>query len=205
MSRKRVVVFISGGGSNMVKLIEASKEADYPAQIVAVFSDKGNAGGLEKARSLGVETFSFERSAFPSKYAHEEAILQQLKKMAPDIICLAGYMRIISANFIKPYAGRILNIHPSVLPLFPGLHTHQRAIDAGVKIAGCSVHIVTEGMDEGPILAQAVVPVLNNDNADRLSARVLKQEHRLYPQALRHFIEAKDKLTDENQSMLSFG
>ncbi|UXM96296.1 phosphoribosylglycinamide formyltransferase [Bartonella sp. HY329] len=205
MSRKRVVVFISGGGSNMEKLIEASKAKDYPAEIVAVFSDNANAGGLAKAKSRGVETFGFERASFASKQAHEDAILQQLDALAPDIICLAGYMRIISANFIKPYEGKILNIHPSLLPLFPGLHTHQRAIEAGVKIAGCSVHIVTEGMDEGPILAQAVVPVLATDNADSLSARVLKQEHQLYPQTLRNFIEKKSNITDEKQFIISFG
>lgn len=205
MSRKRVVVFISGGGSNMEKLIEASKAADYPAEIIAVFSDKANAGGLDKAKLQGVETFVFERASFASKQAHEDAILQQLDALAPDIICLAGYMRIISANFIKPYEGKILNIHPSLLPLFRGLHTHQRAIDGGVKIAGCTVHIVTEGMDEGPILAQAVVPVLASDNADSLSARVLKQEHRLYPQTLRNFIDKKCNITSDQQSLISFG
>ncbi|WP_182419486.1 phosphoribosylglycinamide formyltransferase [Bartonella sp. HY038] len=205
MSRKRVVVFISGGGSNMEKLIEASKAADYPAEIIAVFSDKANAGGLDKAKLQGVETFVFERASFVSKQAHEDAILQQLDALAPDIICLAGYMRIISGSFIKPYEGKILNIHPSLLPLFPGLHTHQRAIDAGVKIAGCTVHIVTEGMDEGPILAQAVVPVLASDNADSLSARVLKQEHRLYPQTLRNFIDKKCIITSDQQSLISFG
>lgn len=205
MSGKRVVVFISGSGSNMEKLIEASKNANYPAQIVAVFADKANAGGLAKAKSAGIEVFIFERSHYASKQAHEEAMLLQLQQCAADIICLAGYMRIISAQFIQHYEGRILNIHPSLLPLFKGLNTHQRAIDAGAKIAGCTVHIVTEGMDEGPILAQAVVPILHDDSVECLSARVLKQEHRLYSQTLRRFIEGNKPKTDDSQSLLSFG
>lgn len=204
--RKRVVVFISGGGSNMVALAEAARSPRFPAEIVAVISDKADAGGLTKARGLGIATFAFQRRDYESKAAHESAILAKLAEIAPDIICLAGYMRLLSAEFIRPYEGRILNIHPSLLPLFAGLHTHQRAIDAGMKVAGCTVHLVTEGMDEGPVLAQAAVPVLGNDTADTLAARVLKQEHRIYRQVLASF--ATDALpggTDEAQSVLSFG
>lgn len=204
--RKRVVVFISGGGSNLVALAEAARAADYPAEIVAVISDKAEAGGLAKAKAMGIATFAFQRRDYDSKTAHEAAILAKLAEIAPDIICLAGYMRLLSAEFIRPYEGRILNIHPSLLPLFAGLHTHQRAIDAGMKVAGCTVHLVTEGMDEGPVLAQAVVPVLGNDTADTLSVRVLKQEHRIYHQVLAGFATGTlPGRTDETQSVLSFG
>lgn len=194
--RKRVVVFISGGGSNMLALLKATKAADYPAEIVGVISDKADAGGLAKASAEGIATFAFVRRDFASKEAHEEAILAQLKALSPDIICLAGYMRLLTARFIQAYEGRIINIHPSLLPLFPGLHTHQRAIDAGMRIAGCTVHFVTEGMDEGPVVGQAAVPVLSDDTADSLAARVLTVEHQLYPQSLRLLAEGKVRMED---------
>jgi phosphoribosylglycinamide formyltransferase-1 len=183
--RKRVAVFISGGGSNMLSLVDACTAADFPAEIVAVISDKPAAGGIAKAEARGIRTFVFERKAYASKSEHEAAILAALDEIQPDIICLAGYMRLISGPFISRYEGRILNIHPSLLPLFAGLNTHQRAIDAGMKIAGCSVHFVTEGMDEGPIVAQGAVPVMLDDTADTLAARVMTVEHRLYPLALK--------------------
>lgn len=192
--RKRVVVFISGGGSNMLALLKATKAADYPAEIVGVISDKADAGGLAKAAAEGIATFAFVRKEFASKEAHEEAILAQLKALSPDIICLAGYMRLLSGRFIQAYEGRIINIHPSLLPLFPGLHTHQRAIDAGMRIAGCTVHFVTEGMDEGPVVGQAAVPVLTDDTADSLAARVLTVEHQIYPQSLRLLAEGKVRM-----------
>ncbi len=192
--RKRVVVFISGGGSNMLALLKATKAADYPAEIVGVISDKADAGGLAKAAAEGIATFAFVRKEFASKEAHEEAILSQLEALSPDIICLAGYMRLLSGHFIQAYEGRIINIHPSLLPLFPGLHTHQRAIDAGMRIAGCTVHFVTEGMDEGPVVGQAVVPVLTDDTADSLAARVLTIEHQIYPQSLRLVAEEKVRM-----------
>ncbi|TXH80842.1 MAG: phosphoribosylglycinamide formyltransferase [Rhizobium sp.] len=194
--RKRVVVFISGGGSNMLALLKATKAADYPAEIVGVISDKSDAGGLAKAAAEGITTFAFVRKEFASKEAHEEAILSQLQALSPDIICLAGYMRLLSGRFIQAYEGRIINIHPSLLPLFPGLHTHQRAIDAGMRIAGCTVHFVTEGMDEGPVVGQAAVPVLTDDTADSLAARVLTVEHQIYPQSLRLVAEGKVRMED---------
>ena len=192
--RKRVVVFISGGGSNMLALLKATKAADYPAEIVGVISDKADAGGLAKAAAEGIATFAFVRREFASKEAHEEAILSQLEGLSPDIICLAGYMRLLSARFIQAYEGRIINIHPSLLPLFPGLHTHQRAIDAGMRIAGCTVHFVTEGMDEGPVVGQAAVPVLTDDTAGSLAARVLTVEHQIYPQSLRLLAEGSIRM-----------
>lgn len=189
--RKRAVVFISGSGSNMMALVAAAKAADYPAEIVGVISDKVDAGGLAKAAAEGIATFAFPRKDYASKDAHEAAIFSALDELKPDILCLAGYMRLLTATFIQRYQGRMLNIHPSLLPLFPGLHTHQRAIDAGMRIAGCTVHFVTEGMDEGPTIGQAAVPVLSGDTAESLAARVLTIEHQIYPQALRLFAEGR--------------
>lgn len=196
-ARKRVVVFISGGGSNMLALVKAASEPDFPAEIVGVISDKADAGGLAKAAALGIPTFSFVRKEYDSKDAHEAAILSALESLSPDIICLAGYMRLLSATFINPYEGRIINIHPSLLPLFPGLHTHQRAIDAGMKEAGCTVHFVTEGMDEGPVIAQVTVPILAGDTAETLAARVLVVEHRTYPEALRQFAAGTVRMKED--------
>jgi len=194
--RKRVVVFISGGGSNMLALVAAAKAADFPAEIVGVISDKADAGGLAKAAAEGIPAFAFVRKDYAGKEAHEAAIFEALDTLSPDILCLAGYMRLLSATFIQRYEGRMINIHPSLLPLFPGLHTHQRAIDAGMRIAGCTVHFVTEGMDEGPVIGQAAVPVLSGDTADTLAGRVLTVEHQLYPQALRLFAEGKVRMED---------
>lgn len=195
-ARKRVVAFISGGGSNMLALAKATQAPDYPAEIVAVFSDKAEAGGLAKAEALGIPTRAFLRKDFASKEAHEAAILEALDALSPDLVCLAGYMRLLSGTFINRYEGRILNIHPSLLPLFPGLHTHQRAIDAGMRIAGCTVHFVTEGMDEGPVIVQAAVPVLPGDTSDTLAGRVLTVEHRAYPLGLRLVAEGKVRMED---------
>lgn len=194
--KKRIAVFISGGGSNMLKLAEAAREPAYPAEIVAVMSDKADAGGLAKAQTLGIPALSFVRKDFASKEAHEDAILAELEHLSPDLICLAGYMRLLSSAFIKRYEGRILNIHPSLLPLFPGLNTHQRALDAGMKIAGCTVHFVTEGMDEGPIITQAAVPILAGDTADSVAERVLAVEHKSYPLALKLVAEGKVSMRD---------
>lgn len=193
--RKRVAVFISGGGSNMLALADACARPDFPAEIVAVFSDKASAGGLAKAEARGIQAFAFPRKDFSDKAAHEAAILAALADVQPDIICLGGYMRLFSGDFISRFGKPILNIHPALLPLFPGLHTHQRALDAGMKIAGCTVHFVTEGMDEGPIVAQAAVPVVGGDSAETLAARVLTVEHRLYPLALK--LLAQDKVRME--------
>lgn len=193
-ARKRVAVLISGGGSNMLALADACAQTDFPAEIVGVISDKKSAGGLSKAEARGIATFAFERKDFASKVEHEAAVLSALDDLQPDVVCLAGYMRLLSADFIRPYAGRILNIHPSLLPLFPGLHTHQRALDAGVRVAGCTVHFVTEGMDEGPVVAQAVVPVLPGDTSETLAARVLTVEHQTYPLALKLVAEGRVRM-----------
>ncbi|RCL00298.1 MAG: phosphoribosylglycinamide formyltransferase [Candidatus Tokpelaia sp. JSC085] len=204
--RTRVVVLISGHGSNMEALIKAAEMPDYPAFIVAVISDRPDAIGLEKAKKRNIPVHLIDRANFASKTQHEKAILQILDNYQADIICLAGYMRLISSYLITPYYDRILNIHPSLLPLFPGLETHQRAIDSGIRITGCTVHIVTEEIDQGLILAQAAVPIYRDDSKDTLARRVLKAEHCLYPTALHYFICEKKASVPihENQILFSF-
>lgn len=204
MTRKRAAIMISGGGSNMAALIAASKAPDYPVEFVGVISDYRYAGGLAKAEAAGVPAIAFERKDYASKAAHEAAILARLASLDLDLVCLAGYMRLLSADFISAWRGRIVNIHPSLLPLFPGLNTHQRAIDAGARLAGCSVHFVTEGVDDGPLVAQAAVPVLEGDTAETLAARVLKAEHKLYPAALRKVVGGA-LATDGDAQLFSFG
>lgn len=184
---KRVAILISGGGSNMVKLVQ-SMTGDHPARAVLVGSNDPQAGGLATAEAMGVPTFSVDHRAFKGdRAAFEAALLQPLLAAQPDILCLAGFMRILTPDFVKRFQGRMLNIHPSLLPKYPGLHTHQRALDAGDAEAGASVHLVTPELDAGPILGQARVPVLPGDSAQTLAARVLAQEHRLYPEVLRRF------------------
>ncbi|RCW88666.1 phosphoribosylglycinamide formyltransferase [Paracoccus lutimaris] len=186
---KRVAILISGGGSNMVKLVE-SMTGDHPARAVIVGSNDPQAGGLAKAAAMGVPTFAVDHRAYKGdRPAFEAALLEPLLAAEPDILCLAGFMRILTPDFVQRFEGRMLNIHPSLLPKYPGLHTHQRALDAGDAEAGASVHLVTPELDAGPILGQARVPVLPGDSAETLAARVLTQEHRLYPQVLRRFAQ----------------
>jgi formyltetrahydrofolate-dependent phosphoribosylglycinamide formyltransferase len=182
----RVAILISGRGSNMVSLLQAAATPDYPADIVLVVSNTPDAPGLARAREAGVETLAIDHRVFGrDRAAHEAAIDDALRARDIGLVCLAGYMRLLSPLLVDRWAGRMLNIHPSLLPAFPGLHTHARALAAGVKLHGCTVHLVTQGMDEGPILAQAAVPVLPGDTEATLAARVLAQEHGLYPLALR--------------------
>ncbi|MBX4335567.1 phosphoribosylglycinamide formyltransferase [Bartonella raoultii] len=202
--KKKVVVFISGNGSNMVALVKASKQQEYPAEIIAVICDNPHAKGIEKAQNSNLPVHVIARKSHPTKEAHEESIFTVLSQYQPDLICFAGYMRLISSRFVKLYEGRILNIHPSLLPSFKGLKTHERVLQAGVKITGCTVHLVTEDMDEGKILAQAAVPVCHNDTTESLAQRVLKAEHKLYPEALKAFIDGKDNMIDMQQQLLSF-
>lgn len=184
---KRVAILLSGGGSNMVRLVESMGEG-HPAKPVLVMSNDPNAGGLAKAAAMGVPVASVDHKPFGKDRAAFEAVLiEHLEAADPDILCLAGFMRILTPDFIRHFEGRMLNIHPSLLPKYKGLHTHERAIAAGDTEAGCSVHEVTAELDGGPILGQAKVPVLAEDTADTLAARVLLQEHRLYPEALRLF------------------
>lgn len=185
---KRVAILISGGGSNMIALAR-SMQGDHPARPVLVLSNDPSAKGMERAAALGIPVAAVDHRPFKGdRAAFEAALVQQLDAAAPDVICLAGFMRILTADFTGRYAGRMLNIHPSLLPKYPGLHTHQRALDAGDAEAGCTVHEVTSVLDDGPILGQARVPVLPGDDADSLAARVLVQEHALYPAVLRRYV-----------------
>ncbi|TPW32071.1 phosphoribosylglycinamide formyltransferase [Pararhizobium mangrovi] len=182
--RVRVAVLISGRGSNMAALLAAAGNEEFPAHIAVVIADRADAAGLATADAAGIPAMAVPRRDYSDKAAHEAAIEAQLHRHDIDLVCLAGFMRLLSGAFVARWQGRILNIHPSLLPLFPGLDTHARALAAGVRLHGCSVHFVTEGMDEGPIVAQAAVPVECHDTAQTLSERVLAAEHRLYPAAL---------------------
>jgi phosphoribosylglycinamide formyltransferase 1 len=187
--QKRVAILISGGGSNMVALVQAMV-ADFPARPVLVFSNNPEAGGLAKAQALGVPVAAVDHRPFgKDRAAFERELGKALDEAHPDIICHAGFMRILTPAFVARYAGQMLNIHPSLLPKYPGLHTHQRAMEAGDSEAGCTVHEVTADLDAGPILGQAAVPILPDDTPETLAARVLVEEHRLYPAMLRHFAE----------------
>lgn len=184
---KRVAILISGGGSNMIRLLQ-DMTGDHPARPVLVASNDPQAGGLARAAELGVPTASVDHRDFPRDRAgFEQALLQPLLAARPEIICLAGFMRILTPEFVQRFQGRMLNIHPSLLPKYPGLDTHARAIAAGDAEAGCTVHLVTPELDAGPALGQARVPILPGDDAATLAARVLVQEHRLYPAVLRRF------------------
>lgn len=182
---KRIVILISGRGSNMRSIVEACSSEGWPAQVVAVLSNRPGAGGLAFAAEHGIATQVVDHKAFATREAFDEALAQAIDAHAPDLVVLAGFMRILGGEFVRRYEGRMLNIHPSLLPAFPGLHTHQRAIDAGCKLAGATVHFVTPELDHGPIVLQAVVPVLPGDDEDALSARVLEREHIVYPLAVR--------------------
>lgn len=184
MSRKRVAILISGRGSNMQALIQAANSPDYPAEIVGVFSNKADAPGLEYARNHGIPTVTDSHKAYPTREAFDAEIDRVLTNWRTDIVCLAGFMRILSTPFAEKWTGRMLNIHPSLLPKFKGLHPHQQALDAGETVHGCTVHWVIPALDDGPTILQAEVPILPGDTAETLAARTLIAEHQLYPRAL---------------------
>ncbi|MBB4797342.1 formyltetrahydrofolate-dependent phosphoribosylglycinamide formyltransferase [Brevundimonas bullata] len=187
--KTRVAVLISGSGTNMASLIAAGQAADAPYEVVVVISNVADVAGLEKARAAGVEALTVEHKPFgKDREAHERAINALLVERDVEVIALAGYMRLLTPWLVQKWAGRMLNIHPSLLPLYPGLNTHARAIEAGDAEAGCTVHVVTEGVDEGPVLGQARVPILPGDTPDALAERVKAAEHTLYPQALAAFV-----------------
>lgn len=185
MSRKRVGILISGRGSNMSALIDAAKALDYPAEIVGVLSNRAAAPGLAVAAAEGIATASLAQSRFPSRDMFEDVMTQTLESWDVDFVCLAGFMRILGEDFVNHWAGRMINIHPSLLPLYKGLDTHARALADGATTHGCTVHFVTPGLDEGAAILQATVPVLPGDTPETLAARVLMEEHRIYPEALR--------------------
>ena len=191
-----VVVLLSGTGSNLQALIDSTRTGDSPVRIAAVISNRSDAYGLQRARDAGIDTRSLDHKAFDGREAFDSALIELIDAFAPKLVVLAGFMRILSADFVRHYEGRLLNIHPSLLPKYKGMHTHQRALDAGDSEHGCSVHFVTEELDGGPLVVQAVVPVESGDSAQTLAQRVHTQEHRIYPLAVRWFAEGRLILGD---------
>ena len=189
---KSVVILISGRGSNMRSIVEAGLAAD----IRAVISNRPDAAGLDYARERGIATAVVDHRNYPDRAHFDRALAAEIDRHAPDLVVLAGFMRILTPEFVDHYSGRMINIHPSLLPAFTGLHTHRRAIEAGCRVAGVTVHFVTGELDGGPIIAQAAVPVLAGDDENTLAARVLKQEHVLYPQVVRWFVDGRLSLRD---------
>jgi phosphoribosylglycinamide formyltransferase-1 len=189
---KNIVILISGSGSNMAAIVRAAKQGQWDerlsARVAAVVSNRADAQGLAFAQDHGIPTVVLDHKAFASREDFDAALMAEIDRLSPDLVVLAGFMRILTPGFVAHYAGRLLNIHPSLLPAFPGLNTHQRAIDAGCQFAGATVHQVTAELDHGGILVQAVVPVLADDTADTLAARVLTQEHLIYPRAVARFL-----------------
>lgn len=196
-AKKRVGILISGRGSNMMSLIEASNAPGYPAQIAIVISNRPEAAGLARARDAGIEAIGLDHRAFTTRDAFDEAMHAALMTARVEIVCSAGFMRILSSRFVERWRDRLLNIHPSLLPLFKGLHPQRQALEAGVKISGCSVHFVRPEMDSGPIVAQAAVPVLEGDTEATLEARILQAEHVLYPSALRLVADGQVRIEHE--------
>jgi phosphoribosylglycinamide formyltransferase 1 len=186
-----VVVLLSGTGSNLQALIDSTRTGDSPARIAAVISNRSDAYGLQRARDAGIATRTLDHKAFEGREAFDSALIELIDTFNPKLVVLAGFMRILSADFVRHYAGRLLNIHPSLLPKYKGMHTHQRALDAGDSEHGCSVHFVTEELDGGPLVVRAVVPVESDDSAQTLAQRVHTQEHRIYPLAVRWFAEGR--------------
>jgi phosphoribosylglycinamide formyltransferase-1 len=209
----KVGVLISGRGSNMEALLSAAAAPDYPAEIVLVISNRPQAAGLQTARDLGIPAQAIDHKAVDDHQAFEIELTKALAAAGVELVALAGFMRVLTASFVARWHDRLINIHPSLLPLFPGLDTHERALDAGVKLHGCTVHFVRAEMDAGPIIGQAAVPVLADDDADSLAARVLTAEHRLYPHCLRLIAEGRvrvegdrariEGLTDEGAVLIN--
>ena len=191
-----IVILISGRGSNMEAIVHAAQKEAWPAKIAAVISNRPNAEGLDFARSHGIQTAVLDHSLFKDRASFDAELIKLIDSYSPDLVVLAGFMRILTGGFVKHYEGRLLNIHPSLLPLFPGLSTHQQALEAGVKEHGATVHFVTEALDHGPMVIQASVPVFSDDTPDLLAKRVLKQEHVIYPRAVRWFIDNRLTISD---------
>lgn len=201
--RLRLGVLISGRGSNLQALIDAAKDPAYPAAVALVISNKADAPGLDRARAAGIDTLVLRPKDFADKAAHEAAMTAALEAAGVGLVCLAGYMRLLSPYFVEVWRDRLINIHPSLLPAFPGLDTHQKAMETGVRFHGCTVHFVRVEMDTGPIIVQAAVPVADDDTSDSLAARVLTQEHRAYPLAVR--LIAEGRVTVEGNRVLVRG
>lgn len=199
---KRIVILISGRGSNMRCVVEACAREQWQAQVAAVISNRPDAAGLGYARSMGIAAQTVDHKAHPDRDGFDRALAQAIDRHRADVVLMAGFMRMVGADFAKRYEGRMLNIHPSLLPAFPGLHTHQKAIDAGCTIAGATVHFVTPALDHGPIVIQCAVPVKPDDTADSLAARVLEKEHVIYPRAVRWLLDGKLRIVGERVEQL---
>ena len=195
-AEKSIVILISGRGSNMASLLSAVASGKLPVRIAGVISNRPDAQGLVMAAAHGVPTCVVDHQQFAEREAFDTAMAAAIDQLAPDLVVLAGFMRILTDGFVQHFAGRLMNIHPSLLPSFPGLHTHRRALEAGVRIHGCTVHFVTPTLDHGPVIVQAAVPVLDGDDEAGLAARVLAQEHQVYPMAVRWFAEGRLRLAD---------
>jgi phosphoribosylglycinamide formyltransferase 1 len=197
MLRRKVAILISGRGSNMAALVAAARDPNYPAEIVLVISSRKDAPGLDRAEEAGIETAVLDPKRFPSRNAYDDALDTRLKAAGIDIVCLAGFMRLLTPAFVNAWRDRLINIHPSLLPLFPGLNTHASALAAGVKIHGCTVHYVRAEVDSGPIIVQAAVPVFLGDTPEMLADRVLVAEHHIYPMALSLVALDRARVVDE--------
>lgn len=196
---KRIVILISGRGSNMEAILRAATEEQWQAQVVAVISNKADAAGLGTAKAAGVAAHSIDHMAYPDREQFDQALSVLIDEFSPDLVVLAGFLRILTPAFVAHYHGRLLNIHPSLLPSFPGLDTHRRALVAGVKFHGATVHFVTAELDHGPVIDQAVVPVLDTDTEHTLAARVLVEEHKMYPRVVKDVIEGRYVLTNDGR------
>jgi len=194
----KIVVLISGGGTNLQAIIDACTDSAYPAEVVGVISNKEDVYGLTRAKNADIATVALSHKAFDSREDYDQALIKKIDAFDADLIVLAGFMRILTPNFVQHFQGRLLNIHPSLLPKYQGLNTHQRAIDAGDDVHGVSVHFVTEELDGGPVILQAKVPVFEGDNSDDLAARVHEQEHRIYPLVVKWFSEKRLNMQGEN-------
>lgn len=186
-----IVTLISGRGSNFEAIVKTAQKEQWSVHFAGVIANRPEAKGLDFARSKGIHALSLDHKAFADRAAFDRALMQEIDRLKPDLVVLAGFMRILTPEFIRHYTGRLINIHPALLPAFPGLHTHERALEAGVTQHGATVHFVTEGVDEGPIICQAAVPVLANDDAGSLAARVLAAEHQIYPRAVKWFLDGR--------------
>lgn len=193
----RILVLISGSGSNLQALLDASNADDYPGEVVAVIANKADAYGLTRAENAGVDAIALSHTSFDSREAYDQVLIEKIDAYQPDLVVLAGFMRILTPGFVQHYSGKLLNIHPSLLPKYQGLNTHQRAIDAGDREHGVSVHFVTEELDGGPVILQAKVPVFSGDEASDLASRVHEQEHRIYPLVVKWFCQQRLRMLND--------
>lgn len=202
MRRHRIAVLVSGRGSNLQALIDACRAPDYPATIVLVVSNRPGSQGLERAREADIATLAIDHGDYDDRESFEREVDKAVRKAGAELVCLAGFMRVLTPYFVSRWRNRLINIHPSLLPLFKGLHTHERALEAGVRFSGCTVHFVRPDMDSGPIILQAVVAVSGSDTADSLAARILVMEHRIYPMAVRLIAESRVRVVGEKVEIL---